>query len=179
MKGCRPLTDVEATLVASKLTTLRDRCMFVVGCRTGLRISELVSVRLEDVTSNSISVTRQNTKGKIEGCTIPLHADAKEAISIYLASRTDSNPFLFPSEKGGHIGRVQGFRILQAAYAAAGLEGKVASHSMRKTFANKIYTLVKKDILLTAKALRHKQINSTMSYLSFSQEAVDNAILAP
>lgn len=178
MKGCRPLTDEEYKLVLSHLYSTRDKCLFVVGCRTGLRISELLSVKLSSLTSTTLSVERCSTKGKIEGATIVLHPEAIEALQLWLASRKDDSPYLFPSSAGGNLKRLRGYRILQRAYSEAGLEGPLATHTMRKTFAARIYKHVDKDIMITAKALRHKSVASTMSYIGVNQAIVDNAILA-
>ncbi len=48
---------------------------------------------------------------------------------------------------------------------------------MRKTFADKIYDRLGHDLIKTQKALGHKNINSTVSYLSFREEEIDEAIL--
>ena len=49
---------------------------------------------------------------------------------------------------------------------------------MRKSFANRIYEKLNHDLVKTKKALGHKNINSTVSYLSFREEEIDEAILA-
>ncbi len=49
---------------------------------------------------------------------------------------------------------------------------------MRKTFAMRVYDRVDHDLVKTQESLWHKNINSTVSYLSFSQEDIDEAILA-
>jgi len=48
---------------------------------------------------------------------------------------------------------------------------------MRKTFANRVYDALDHDLIKTARALGHKNINSTVQYLSFRQEEIDEAIL--
>jgi hypothetical protein len=78
-------------------------------------------------------------------------------------------------------------RILQEVYATNGLTGKVATHSMRKTFANNIYRHLSQrraagdaidPLRLTSKALGRRNINSTDQYLSFPEADIDQAILA-
>ena len=52
MKGCRPLTESEVPAVIDAITgryRLRDRALMVLGLKTGLRISELLSLRLSSV----------------------------------------------------------------------------------------------------------------------------------
>ena len=76
------------------------------------------------------------------------------------------------------LSRVQAYRILQAAYAANGLSGKLSTHAMRKTFANRVYDNLNRDLMRTAIDLGHRSVSSTVSYLTFREEEIDAAILA-
>jgi integrase len=49
---------------------------------------------------------------------------------------------------------------------------------MRKTFANRMYDKLGHDLVKTQRALGHKNINSTVAYLSFREEDIAAAILA-
>ena len=85
---------------------------------------------------------------------------------------------LFPSRKGQRpLSRIQYHRILKRAVESNELTGKVATHSLRKTFADRIYESLKRDIFRTQMALGHKNINSTIQYLSFKQADIDAAVL--
>ena len=68
--------------------------------------------------------------------------------------------------------------MLRDAYESNELTGKLGTHSMRKTFANKVYDALNNDLVKTQRALGHRNINSTVSYLSFREEEIDQAILA-
>jgi integrase len=70
------------------------------------------------------------------------------------------------------------YRILREATDKAKIAGKVATHSMRKTFAERMYTKLDKDLLKLQKALGHRDVNSTIAYLSFNQQDIDDAILS-
>lgn len=192
MKGCRPLSESEVAAVLKALIgpyALRDRALFLLGIKSGFRISELLSLRLLDVMRagrllDRVSVARHNMKKKIEGRTILLHPEARAALQLWIDElRTQgymtSDTFVFQSRKGRNaaLSRVQAYRILQAAYLRAGVEGQTGTHSMRKTFANNVHERLGRDLLKTQKALGHRNINSTVSYLSFQQEEIDEAIL--
>jgi integrase len=96
MKGCRPLTDAEVHLIAKSFGGVfakRNRALFVVGHRTGFRISELLSLRVVDVQQHGkildqITVQRRHMKGgkagKTSGRTVPLHPEARAALSVWL-----------------------------------------------------------------------------------------------
>jgi integrase len=74
--------------------------------------------------------------------------------------------------------RIQAWRILQEAFAANELTGKLGTHAMRKTFANRVYEKLNHDLVKSQRALGHANINSTVQYLSFREEEIDAAILA-
>ncbi len=185
MIGSRPLTTEEVARVSDKLGA-RDRMMFVLGLKTGFRVQELLSLQVSDVIRDDgeivdvVSVSRQNMKGKVSGRTVALHRDAKLAIDKWRRScPLDSVPDapLFAGPSGVAISRVQAWRVLTAAYRAAGVFGKLGTHAMRKTFANRVYNKLGKDLPRTQKALGHVTMSSTVSYIAFADAEVDKAVL--
>jgi len=186
MKGSRPLDDGEIEKVMATLPGSRERAFFVLGIKSGFRISELLSLRVADVLQygrvvDRVTVRRANMKKKIEGRTVRLHPAAQEALMDWLEEFGDvgADTFVFRSRKGLNrpIGRGHAWRILKRAYASSRLPGRLGTHAMRKTFAAKVHA-VTQDIIKTQRALGHRNINSTMSYLSFAEEDVERAILA-
>lgn len=189
MAGCRPLTDDEVRAILGCMDgnryPLRDRCLFIVGILTGFRISELLSIRVGDVFQNGeathfASVRRKNMKKKKAGRTAKLNAIAREAINLWVRSMGEVGPeiFLFKSRKGDNraISRVQAWRILHEIYVTCMLDGKLGTHSMRKTFAKHIHALLGGDVRKTQVALGHESLNSTANYLPVAQEEVDDAV---
>ncbi len=189
MKGCRPLSDPEVAAVLNALNTgpfkLRNRALFLLGLRSGFRISELLSLTLGDVYRNGtfvnhVSVERSRMKGKLEGRTVALHPEAKEAIRIWVESKFHGSPVttpLFLSRKGNPMDRRSAWALLKKAFAVCGLSGKLSCHTMRKTFAKRIHELGGRDLMKTQKALGHRSPASTVSYLSVDQEEIDDLIL--
>ena len=76
------------------------------------------------------------------------------------------------------ISREQGWRILKEAFETNELGGKLATHSLRKTFATRVHTAYASDLRKTQRALGHQNINSTLHYLSLDEAEVDAGILA-
>lgn len=193
MKGCRPLDDDEIKQVANTLAgryALRDRALFLLGVKSGFRISELLSLRVGDVIQagrvvDRVTVARRHMKKKAEGRTVLLHPAAGDALSAWLEVLgrrmpvTASTP-VFLSREGAHspLSRYRAWQILKAAYRRCGLTGKLGTHSLRKTFASRVYEGLKHDLVLVQKALGHRNIASTISYLGFNEQAIDQAILA-
>jgi integrase len=86
----------------------------------------------------------------------------------------------FRSRKGPKraISQVQAWRILYEAVTTNELTGKLGTHAMRKTFANRVYRQLNHDLVKTQRAMGLKNINSTVAYLSFVEDEIDQAILA-
>ena len=204
MRGCRPLTDAEVSLVAKSFSgtfAKRNKALFVVGHRTGFRISELLSLTAGDVRQHGkivdhLSVQRRHMKGgkagKTSSRTVALHPEARAALSVWLETLTkmlkgtlDPMTPVFCSRVRDtatglrrHISREQAWRILKAAFTSNELSGKLGTHAMRKTFCNRVYDLLKHDLVKCQRAMGHANINSTVQYLNFREEEIDAAILA-
>jgi len=177
MKGCIPLTDSQISSIADKLS-IRDRALLFMGVTTGLRISELLSLKVGDVWNNGqladrVSVSRANTKKKVEGKTKRLIEPARRSLIAYLDTRLGlqtSEP-LFRSRKGfGAITRRAALVIVKGAARELGLSGKIGTHSMRKSYAKKVYDETGGDYMKCKFALGHRSVASTESYLQFIRE---------
>jgi site-specific recombinase XerD len=191
MKGCRSFTDQEADQIMKSFKgtfAARDRAIFAVGRYTGERISAILNLKVGDAVqagriADAVTYRRASRKGKTEGRTVKLHAEAKTALAAWINTLSKdtvltAEDFVFPSRKGrGPLSRVQYHRILKEVVAANELTGKIATHSMRKTFADRVYEKLGRDIFRTQKALGHRNINSTVQYLSFKEADIDAAIL--
>lgn len=192
MKGCRPLSNKEIEEITQSFYgkfSNRDKALFFLGIKTGFRISEILSLRIRDVFQNGkvvdrVSVARSNMKMKTEGRTVPLHPAAIESIRCWLEDLKkigDVSPdaFVFQSRKRSDraIGRVQAYRVLCNVFKEIGLTGNLGTHTMRKTFAANVHNAVGGNILMTQRALGHRNINSTVSYLQSCDEDIERAIL--
>lgn len=187
MKGCRPLSESEIGEVMDSFwgkNKLRDQALFMLGIFTGRRVSQLLSLKVSDVLTSTGEIAqnvyfeRQNCKGKREGEAMPLHSKARDALRAFLKAHGDANPYLFAGRQGGAISRQQAHNVLKAAFEGAGLDGKVATHSMRKTFARRMMQANNNDIYLVKQLLNHRNIETTIRYVNIDRERMDKAILS-
>ncbi len=189
----RPLNDVEIKSVLGSFEgpyANRDKALFLLGIKSGFRISELLSLRAGNILHSGrivdrVTVARRHMKKKTEGRTVLLHPEAKAALVEWLGELGKVQPvecetYVFLSRKGDNkpVSRIHAWRVLHDVFQRKDLEGKLGTHSMRKTFASKVYEALGFDLVKTQKALGHKNINSTAQYLSFREEEIDQAILA-
>lgn len=192
MKGCRPLTRREVKSLINSASSIRDIALITLGFCTGFRISELLSLQLADIIDvkgriyDCVSVKAANMKTGI-GRTVRLNSDATKALSKLASARLKTGALLseplFISRKSNDgelraISRVQAWRVIQVLCELADVVSKgVGTHSLRKTFAARIYEAVKGELGKVQIALGHANIGSTISYLSFNQTDIDAAIL--
>lgn len=187
MKGARPLTDHEIDLLLQKgfvgSYALRNTVLFLLRVKTGLRISEALSIKIVDVLdgddiSDRVYIHRRNTKGKVEGRSIALHPQVKSLLNLFLSTLPSTQEYLFESRKGGKLDKRSAWRIDQDACRRVGIDPtRISTHSTRKTFAEKVHDKLG-DIVKTQKALGHKDINSTVQYLHTDEREIDDAILS-
>lgn len=178
----RDLKDSELTLILEHMTSLRDKCLFMLGVKTGFRISELLSLTLNDVWDgvkchDQITVHRRNMKGKRSSRTIPLHPLAKQILHEYLVKIHVNRSVDIGNQKLFPMTRQHAWRVIKDASRKAHLSGTVSTHSMRKTFGMRVYEVTGKNVVAAQKALGHASLASTTHYLSIGQDEVNAAIL--
>jgi len=176
--GARKLQPKEMKAIIEQMS-MRDRVWFILGCSTGLRISELLSLQVKDVfDGKAIKPFFRLTgvrvkKGVARNVTVtPMtHQLLKEWLGHV---GNDPECFLFQSREGKNkpITRQQADVAIRKAARNLGLSGKVATHSMRKTFAWNIYELGGYDINLVREAVGHAYVTTTQAYLGQGQEKV-------
>lgn len=150
----------------------------MLGVSTGGRISELLSLTIGDVYQNGKPVTdllfeKSIVKGGEFSRSVPVNRDGRLAIDDLIAwhrrhyQNTDDSRPLFPSRhKSGTVPmhRQTAHDMLKVAFIAAGLNGKLATHSLRKSFAQRVYNK-SGDIYLVQELLGHRNISTTQKYL--------------
>ena len=199
MKGTRPLDNDEIRRVSGCFTGMyevRNRGLFMLGVSTGGRISELLSLTISDVYQNKKPVSdllysKSIVKGGEVSRSVPVNADGRRSIDELMNwhRRHYGNPIastrpLFPSRhQSGTVPmhRQTAHDILKDAFTAAGLNGKLATHSLRKSFAQRVYEQ-SGDIFLVQELLGHKSVSTTQRYLGVdwasAREAVEGMALS-
>ena len=193
MKGTRPLNNDEIRKVAACFDgryAARNRGLFVLGVSTGGRISELLALKVADVYQNGAAVADllfdlNIVKGGEVSRAVPVNVDGRTAIEALVAwhvehyGNIDVERALFPSRQGnrGAMNRRTAHAVLKVAFEAAGLNGKLATHSMRKSFAQRLYEETA-DIFAVQEVLGHKSVATTQAYLGVNYASLKDAVEA-
>lgn len=192
MKGTRPLDNNEITLVSvcfDGTFEIRNRGLFMLGVSTGGRISELLSLTIGDVWQNEQPVTdllydKSIVKGGEVSRAVPVNLDGRQAIAQLVAwhrDRYNTTPTprpLFPSRQGNApkpMSRRTAHNVLKAAFEAAGLNGHLATHSLRKSFAQRVYERCG-DIFMVQELLGHRNVATTQKYLGMNYASARQAV---
>lgn len=162
---------------------LRDYAWFVVGINTGLRISDLLRLKVGDVRETRTRwkdriVVREQKTGKRKEC--PLSPTIKKALSEYLATRPNASAqeALFPSQKGGRpISRQTAWKILHEAAKAVGITDAVGTHTLRKTFGYHAYQQGV-DLALLQDLFNHAEPRVTLRYIGINRDQRDAVYLS-
>lgn len=152
----------------------RDLCLIMIGINTGLRISDILELRVKDVKGKRSIKVRCKKTGRIQR--IEINNTLRNFIDKYTESKP-SYEYLIKSRNGFNnpIGRVQAYRIIRdICYDVFGID-QVGTHSLRKTYAMKLYTNNNKDIGLVQEALGHESSKDTIKYLGIDKERVAKA----
>lgn len=149
---------------------VRDYLLFTLGINSGLRISDLLKLTVEDVMKDRI-IIREKKTGKTKD--FPLSDICKKAVIEYLKETGLSEGVLFPSRKSGRpLSRVQAYRILNDAATQIGIKEAVGTHTLRKTFGYHAYQNGV-DITRIQKLLNHSAPSITLAYIGITKEELD------
>jgi integrase/recombinase XerD len=163
--------DVEALLAAPDAATprgLRDRAMLETLYATGLRVSELVKLKVFEVNLDA-GVLRVMGKGSKERL-VPLGEEAVHWIGALLQSRgRQASDALFLTTRGGPMTR-QAFWHLIGRYGARAIPGKTLSpHVLRHAFATHLINHGA-DLRVVQLLLGHADISTTQIYTHVARE---------
>lgn len=153
----------------------RDLLLFIVGINTALRISDILELRVGDISGEYITLKERKT-GKMKR--IKINDAIQKAFHDLVPSNAKPTEYLFPSRKGNNpIGRVQAWRILNTAAERAGINIDIGSHTMRKT-AGYFFYKETNDIALVMRLLNHSSAKETLRYIGVTQEKIDDTYMS-
>jgi len=132
------LTLDETKRLISAIKNKRDRAIFLIAYRHGLRASEIGLFRRTDFDSKQLQLIIHRKKGSRSG-THPLQPDESKAVKSYLRSRPDSSPVLFLSRRNLPIDRTMLHRLMRKYGELAKLPSeKQHFHVLKHTIATQM-----------------------------------------
>lgn len=148
MARCKPLNKDEVKAVAEELGRTRnperDRTLFLLGCYTGGKVSQLLGLKISNVIEPDgtpvSSLAFQEATAQQRAAGTALGDDCRAVIREYLAflhsiGKAEEDAYLFTTRRGFNpIGREHAYRIINEAAKRVGIAREIGTESMRKTF---------------------------------------------
>ena len=178
-----PITENKHIRAIKKLLAdnPRDKLLFIIGINSGIRVQDILQIRIRDVRHKALGdrivLTEQKT-GK-ENVVIINH-EIFDAMQQYLADGEHSeDDYLFKSRKGDNY-PLTTFRVMKMIKGwtdAINLQGNFGAHTLRKTWCYMQRTEYGVSWEVIAKRLNHSNPAITRRYLGVKEEEVEQALL--
>ena len=181
MKLVQPIRNKEiVNQMGEVLKEMNDKyyVMFRIGVTSGLRISDILNIKVKDVKSNYIQVTEQKTQKtrifKLNSKTKSLCIDFIEANNL-----KDNDYIIYSNKKDSEgnikpISRQQAHHVLKLASDKLGMED-VGTHTLRKTFGYWHYKQYG-DVAILQDIFNHSAPSITLRYIGITQDKKDETI---
>ena len=169
------LSLIDAAYKASDPITLRDQAMLELLYSSGARVSELIGINLNDLSTvqtedGQITTLKLRGKGSKERI-VPLGSFASTAIDNYcirirpglLAKNPKNNSALFLNSRGGRISRQSAWQMVLEAADTAGITEHVSPHVFRHSYATHLLD-GGADIRVVQELLGHASVTTTQIY---------------
>ena len=172
LPGILSVDEVDRLLAQPPADTnkgLRDRAMLELLYATGIRVSELIGLRLGDVNMQMGYINCiDRTKERI----IPFGNAAKRALNSYIGKPRDSfltsdSDMLFTNCSGKPMSRQGFWKVLKGYASDAGIEGDITPHTLRHSFAAHMIENGA-DLKSVQEMLGHSDISTTQIYLNMN-----------
>ncbi|MFS1513650.1 site-specific integrase [Chengkuizengella sp. SCS-71B] len=175
MNFVQPIRDLDCIFEIKrhlKNQSERNYMLFVTGINSGLRISDILPLRVSDAKRKYFNIIEVKTgKKKRIDMTPQLQREFKQ----YIEGKED-HEYLFQSREGINkpIGRSMAYKILRSAAEYVSLDD-IGTHTLRKTFGYHLYKQTG-DVALLQKILNHSDPAFTLRYIGIDQDAMNKAI---
>jgi integrase len=175
MNIVEPIRDKRHIAAMKKALHGRDLLLFIFGINSGLRISDILKLKVGDVRGKDSIAIREEKTGKTKRF---IFNDAiKSAVKSLVPDDASDDEYLFKSRKGANkpITRVAAYRVLNEAAQRAGIANKIGPigcHSLRKTFGYHAYKNGV-DLSLLQSIFNHSSQSITLRYIGVTQDDID------
>ncbi|MCM3353115.1 tyrosine-type recombinase/integrase [Bacillus halotolerans] len=175
MNFVQPIRDPECIFYIKRFLkeqNMRNYMLFVTGINSGLRISDILQLRVRDAKRPYFNLIEKKTKKKKR---IDMTPALQREFKAYVEGEED-HEFLFKSREGINkpISRSMAYKILRAAAEYVGLDD-IGTHTLRKTFGYHFYKQTK-DVAMLQEIFNHSDQRTTLRYIGINQDAMNNAM---
>ena len=178
-KKLRRMCEEAAIIAKSKgnQMAVRNRLIIEMALGTGLRVSELANLKIDDIhiRKGQYSLTVNNGKGG-KHRVVGFNNKLKTLIQEYLDYKSSNSPYLFPSERGEKMTRYGIGRVFKTMASKVCLDSKHSIHTLRHTYATNLYKASGYNLRMVQKQLGHSSITTTTVYSDVLNQDLTDAL---
>ena len=169
----KAIPDEDIKSIFKAVTNVRDRALLMLLYRTGMRIGELLQVKVDDIILPNQTILLYVGSKNYEGREVYFSSDAEQALKDWLRTRDATKRYLFYGRSDKPLSYVSAWTAMRKALERAGLLDKGYSlHHLRHTFATEMINHGMRVEVLQ-QILGHQDIEMTMRYARLSNQRIE------
>jgi integrase/recombinase XerD len=165
------LSRVEIENILDCIKNEKHRLMIALGYGAGLRVSEVIKLKVGDVNFEELTIHVRDAKGNKDRLTV--FPEKLKAEIAELAALQHGNEYLFESERGGKLTERTAQLVFDRACEKAGIKKSATFHSLRHSFATHLLENGT-DVRYVQELLGHANIRTTQLYTKVTNPALKN-----
>lgn len=165
------LSREEIKGIIETIKNQKHKLIIALAYGAGLRISEVVSLKVKDVNLEELTIHLKNTKGKKDRITI-FPEKIKSGLQCLMAGKNPCG-YLFESERGGKLTERTAQKVFENVLKRAGIKKDATFHSLRHSFATHLLENGV-DVRYVQELLGHRNIRTTQIYTQVTNPKLKN-----
>jgi len=157
--------------IFSITTNLKHNTMLKLCYGMGLRLSEIINLKITDIDSRNMQVFIEKSKGKKDRY-VNLPQSVLEQLRTYY-KKYRPKKYLFEGQNGGQYSKRSLQKVFENALHKAGINKQVGIHSLRHSYATHLLEQGT-DIRFIQELLGHKDIKTTLIYTDVTNKSIKN-----
>ncbi|MBA7689025.1 Tyrosine recombinase XerC [subsurface metagenome] len=186
MRTVQPIRDIKKIKAIKgnlRKRNPRDFLLFTLGINTGLRISDILRLKVEDVKDQTGEIKEYldlNEKKTKKQRLIYINSEVRNALEYYFDKTGiyDLERYLFISDKtkiNKPISRIRAWQLIQIWCREVGIKGRIGTHTIRKTAGYQM-RIAGVAIELIQEVLGHQSISMTKRYLGITDDEITKVL---
>ncbi len=165
------LSREEIKQIINSIKNLKHKLIISLAYGAGLRISEVVNLKLKDIDFNELTIHLKNAKGKKDRITI-FPEKIKNDLQNLITGKNSGN-YVFESERGGKLTERTAQKVFENALRETGIKKDATFHSLRHSFATHLLENGV-DVRYVQELLGHRNIRTTQLYTQVTNPKLKN-----
>ncbi len=165
------LSHSEIEKILDKIKNLKHKLMVALTYGAGLRISEIINLRVQDIDFEQLTIHLKEAKGKKDRITILPEKLKSDLLNVIVEK--DNKKYIFESNRGGKLNTRSVQKIFEKALKSAKIKKPATFHSLRHSFATHLLENGV-DVRYVQELLGHANIRTTQIYTKATNPSLKN-----